>query len=126
MNWPSWSPDGERITFGTTDGGLGLVTIADGAVELLSERAAGISDWSPDGRIVYFPSYRSHARTLTTCCTLWAVSLEDRTERGLTDLRGRQGTLGLGMATDGTYLYFTWEEDLGDIWVMDVITDESK
>ena len=26
-----------------------------------------------------------------------------------------------GPATDDQYLYFTWEEDLGDIWVMDVV-----
>ncbi len=25
--------------------------------------------------------------------------------------------------TDGDYLYFDWEEDLGDIWVMDVVQD---
>ena len=29
-------------------------------------------------------------------------------------------TLGTqGLATDGRYLYFRWEEELGDIWVMD-------
>ena len=27
-------------------------------------------------------------------------------------------------ATDGAYLYFTWRETLGDICVMDVVTDE--
>jgi hypothetical protein len=26
----------------------------------------------------------------------------------------------MSLATDGEYLYFTWEEDFGDIWVMDV------
>ena len=30
----------------------------------------------------------------------------------------------LAFATDGEYLYFTWEETLGDIWVMDVVWDE--
>jgi hypothetical protein len=24
------------------------------------------------------------------------------------------------LATDGRYLFFTWEEDLGDLWTMDV------
>jgi len=28
------------------------------------------------------------------------------------------------LSTDGAYLYFTWEQDLGDIWVMDVVCDE--
>ncbi len=26
----------------------------------------------------------------------------------------------------GDYIYFVWEELLGDIWVMDVVTDESE
>ena len=34
--------------------------------------------------------------------------------------------LGPHVSTDGSYLYFQWEENLGDIWVMDVVTDESK
>jgi hypothetical protein len=42
--------------------------------------------------------------------------------RPLTDLAGRRGTLGSQQlpATDGAFLYFTWRDDLGDIWVMDV------
>jgi hypothetical protein len=24
-------------------------------------------------------------------------------------------------ASDGEFLYFTWRDDLGDIWVMDVV-----
>lgn len=43
-------------------------------------------------------------------------------ERPVTDFRGERGSLGFfGLATDGKYLYFTWQEDTGDIWVMDVI-----
>jgi hypothetical protein len=26
-------------------------------------------------------------------------------------------------ATDGTYLYFPWRDDLGDIWVMDIVQE---
>jgi len=33
-----------------------------------------------------------------------------------------RGSLGSeALATDGRYLYFAWEEDIGDIWVMDVV-----
>ena len=43
-------------------------------------------------------------------------------ERPVTDFTGRPGTLGVfGLATDGSYLYFTWDEDIGDLWVMDVV-----
>ena len=55
---------------------------------------------------------------------LWALSLDDGTEVPLTDFAGRPGELGgLTLDTDGEYLYFTWQEDLGDIWVMDVVED---
>jgi hypothetical protein len=38
------------------------------------------------------------------------------------DFKGKpRGNLGrMSLATDGKYVYFTWEEDFGDIWVMDV------
>jgi hypothetical protein len=29
--------------------------------------------------------------------------------------------VGWGLATDGEYLYFTWSEVIGDIWVMDLV-----
>ena len=46
---------------------------------------------------------------------LSAVSLDDRNERPLTDFTGRRGDLGTyPLTTDGEYLYFTWEETLGE------------
>jgi hypothetical protein len=42
--------------------------------------------------------------------------------RLLVDLSGRPGEMGLyGTPTDGRFVYFVWSEDLGDIWVMDVV-----
>jgi len=40
----------------------------------------------------------------------------------MTDFKGKpHGNLGrTSLATDGKYLYFTWVEDFGNIWVMDV------
>jgi hypothetical protein len=29
--------------------------------------------------------------------------------------------VGNALATDGEHLYFSWREDVGDIWVMDVV-----
>ncbi len=50
---PSWAPDGERLTFTSRRGELGVwVTPTDGSyVNLLSKRPAQ-SVWSPDGRTV--------------------------------------------------------------------------
>jgi len=57
----------------------------------------------------------------------WAISLEDGREYPVADLAGRHGSLGwFSLATDGDYLYYIWEEDLGDIWVMDVVTERSE
>ena len=42
----------------------------------------------------------------------------------MTDFAGRPGELGWDMDTDGEYLYFTWWDEIGDIWVMDVAPDE--
>jgi hypothetical protein len=49
--------------------------------------------------------------------------MEDGREYPVTDLTGRLGDQGHSIATDGEYLYFTWEEVLGDIWVMDVVRE---
>ncbi len=69
-------------------------------------------------RVLYFlaPLWRNE---------YWSLLLEDRTERLVADLSGKPGNPGdLAFATDGEYLYFTWEETLGDIWVMDVVWGE--
>ena len=70
--------------------------------------------WSPDSKDVYF----------TDSGNLWALSIESGVERQLTDLAGKRGTTGLyAIDTDGEYVYFTWRDDLGDIWVMDVVQE---
>ena len=43
----------------------------------------------------------------------------------MTDLTERRDAPGSeAFATDSQYLYFTWEEDIGDIWVRDVTWDD--
>jgi hypothetical protein len=37
-----------------------------------------------------------------------------------TKLEGQRGSLGNIFAANARYLYLTWNEDDGDIWVMDV------
>jgi hypothetical protein len=50
--------------------------------------------------------------------------MEDGREYPVTDLTGRRGAMRpFSLATDGKYLYFTWGEELGDIWVMDVVRE---
>ena len=92
-----------------------------GEPEQVSKASPGFLRLSKDGSTVYFvgaDESQGH---------LWSVSLRDGTERPLTDFSGRRGALGdQALATDGEFIYFVWEENLGDIWVMDVVTDESE
>jgi hypothetical protein len=47
--------------------------------------------------------------------------LRDGTEQPITNLVGKRGEVGIMQpATDDRFLYFPWQEDLADIWVMDV------
>ncbi len=48
------------------------------------------------------------------------------TESQLTDFVGKRGHLESLNDTDGEYLYFTWSEDHGDLWVMGVDQGESR
>jgi Tol biopolymer transport system component len=73
--------------------------------------------WSPDGKWIYYFKVGKKSTNV------WTVAVDGRAERPVTDLRGRRGSPGLTsgpLATDGAYLYFTWQEDLGDLFVADV------
>ena len=63
-------------------------------------------------------------RTRDSARNVWVVSLADRVERQVTDLRGRGGRVGPGLAIGTEFLYFAWGQDTGDIWVMDVVDEE--
>ena len=75
--------------------------------------------FAPDGRHLYYNGVDERAGHIS-------LSLDDDSEEPLTNLVGRSGSMGWRLDTDGQYLYFTWQEDLGDIWVMDVVTDEDS
>ena len=121
--FPVWSPDGEWLVFMQSGSRLWRVPAAGGNPEPLTEEGwYGTPRWSRDGKRVFFTGGHPGARR-----NLWAVSPEDGKVRAVAELVGRQGGVGFFcLATDGEYLYFAWQEDLGDIWVMDVVTDEDS
>jgi Tol biopolymer transport system component len=115
-----WSPDGRWLLF-LRDGSLFRVARGGGQPSLLSPaiQQTYAARFSHDGRSIYYhviDASKSQA---------WKLSLSDGTISRLTQLEGRRGRLGYIASTDDRYMYFTWYEDDGDIWVMDVAKDES-
>ncbi len=51
---------------------------------------------------------------------IWRVSADGKREEPVTQLTGKRGVLGANIANDGKYVYFTWREDVSDIWMMDL------
>ena len=111
---------GQSIT--GKDGVLGPLVkqLTEAALEFQVEDP-NVPRWSRDGKRVFFAGRPGTNRNL------WAVSPEDETVQAMTELVGRQGRVSSTcLATDGQFLFFGWREDLGNIWVMDVVTDEEE
>ena len=117
-NFATWSPDGRWITFGSERDGEGRVwrvPAEGGTPEPIGDAGVDFHAWSPDGTRLYGLGVAELAGDI------WVNTLAGRGNRRATDLTVRRGAPGSeALTTDGEYLYFTWEEDLGDIWVMDV------
>jgi len=54
------------------------------------------------------------------------IKRKDGNERRATRFSQKAGSLGDYLAAGEGYLYFTWRNDVGDIWVMDVVTDDKE
>jgi Tol biopolymer transport system component/predicted Ser/Thr protein kinase len=123
--FPQWSPDGKWLLYQsnrTGDMRSWRVSAGGGRHFPLTDSGSGYARWSPDGKKIYFIGAAEKAGNI------WVISSEGgTTERSVTDFSGQRGVLGpAALATDGQYIYFTWQEQTGDIWVMEVINESQS
>ena len=122
--FPIWSPDGAWLLFGSTRDPNGQhriwrVPSKGGTAEPVTDANGTRPRYSLDGSRIYFLD-DERVRFVEHV-------FADGSEKIVADFSGKRGVLSfLALATDDEYLYFGWDEDLGDIWVMDVVTDESE
>ncbi len=113
-----WSRDGRwLLVLSGSESYLGRIPAEGGAIDTFGRKpVSSISGrFSPDAREVYLVPQDGGGNDLLS------ISVEDGSQARLTDLTGRTGHLGWGVDSDGKYFYFTWAEETGDLWVMDVV-----
>ena len=110
----SWSPDDQWVLFMSDREGRPLWRVPAGGGEAQPFLDGRSPTWSADGEMMYFVARREGQVNLYERRT-WM-----KAERQLTDFVGKPGFLSTLDDTDGKFLYFTWREDHGDLWVMDV------
>jgi Tol biopolymer transport system component len=111
---PIWSPDGQWIIFKSDREGRPLWRVPAEGGEAESFVDGWSPKWSTDAKQMYFAARREGR------ANLFGRETGAKAERQLTDFVGKPGFLDSLADTDGEFLYFTWREDHGDLWVMDV------
>ena len=113
----SWAPNRRSFFVRSSSSRLWRVPAEGGELEFVAD---GPAAWSVvAGEKIYFSGVGERN------ANLWMLSLDNGEEHPVTDFSSRRGSVGGAgaLTTDGEYLYFTWEESLGDLWVMDVVTE---
>jgi dipeptidyl aminopeptidase/acylaminoacyl peptidase len=109
---PRWSPDGRWIAFDSTQSDHAQIYVVDAEGRNLHPITHGDSDnyvpsWSRDGKFIYFASNRTGSRQI------WKYSVENGSERQLTEHRGFDPF----ESYDGRTIYYSKVDEPG-IWSM--------
>ena len=124
-----WSPDSKWLYYLTGDMQGHLATLArrtrrGGSQELLS-RWSRLVGWSVIDRSTVFVEKRVPGGSI-----VWEADADGADLPPIRQITASGGFLGGGKigslpgpgpVTDGRFLYFSWREHVGDIWVMDVV-----
>jgi serine/threonine protein kinase/Tol biopolymer transport system component len=115
-----FSPDGRQVVFSSGTAPAGRIerrsSSGEGDIVPLSTIPGFSPVWTRDGSQVVFVGAAAYSGNL------FAVGSDGAGERAVTDLRGRRGTIvANSLAIDDRFLYFSWQEDLGDLWVADLV-----
>jgi Tol biopolymer transport system component len=119
---PAWSPDGQWLVFRKDAGLFRIARDGRSLTPLPTSHQPQTPRFSRDGQSIYFSVVQGPSEHHD----IWRLSLRDGKTTRLTRFEGRRGALGYYFAVDARYFYFTWREHEGDIWVMNVATDDRK
>src|SRR5262249_5829432 len=92
--------------------GIWRVALAGGDPILITKMQGRFAKWFPDGHSIVF----------VYGANLWQATVDGKAPRPLTNFVGRRGYLEQDPVTDERYVYFSWREDISDIWLMDVVS----
>ncbi len=123
-HWVAWSPNGRYLSYATMllGGGLMVIPSAGGEARAVYDEAAPgaplaeTSQWSPDGRTIYFKSHDADGQGW-----IWSVPSRGGVPRRLLELRdGRLRSDRYGFRISHGRLYYTLFDRQSNIWVMEL------